>query len=110
MLAVENNKKTSTRHNPHAISHIDILFVAFGFPKQEEFISKNLDKLPVTAMVGVGGAFDYISGKVSRAPLIVRFIGFEWLYRLIRQPWRFKRQLALVEFMWMVMKTRFGNV
>jgi N-acetylglucosaminyldiphosphoundecaprenol N-acetyl-beta-D-mannosaminyltransferase len=85
---------------------IDILFVAFGFPKQEEWIAKNLDHLPVKAAMGVGGAFDYISGNVPRAPYIIRAMGFEWLYRLIRQPWRFKRQLALLEFIWLVIKDR----
>lgn len=86
---------------------IDILFVAFGFPKQEIWMSENLPKLPVKVMVGVGGAFDYISGKVPRAPLWVQKAGFEWLYRLIRQPWRLKRQLALVEFIYLVLKEKF---
>lgn len=88
---------------------IDILFVAFGFPKQEEWIYKNLDRLPVKAAMGVGGAFDYISGNVPRAPYIIRAMGFEWLYRLIRQPWRFKRQLALLEFIRLVFKERSGK-
>ncbi|HZE86672.1 MAG TPA: WecB/TagA/CpsF family glycosyltransferase, partial [Methylomirabilota bacterium] len=50
---------------------IDILFVAFGFPKQEEWIYENLPNLPVKAAMGVGGAFDYISGSVPRAPRFV---------------------------------------
>jgi N-acetylglucosaminyldiphosphoundecaprenol N-acetyl-beta-D-mannosaminyltransferase len=86
---------------------IDILFVAFGFPKQEEWIASNLDRLPVRCAMGVGGAFDYISGQVSRAPLFIRFLGFEWLYRLIKEPWRWKRQLALIVFIWLVLKERF---
>lgn len=86
--------------------HIDILFVAFGFPKQEEFMFTNISKLDVSVMMGVGGAFDYISGRVPRAPQLVRNLGFEWLYRLIRQPWRWRRQLALIEFMGMVIKER----
>lgn len=85
---------------------VDILFVAFGFPKQEEWISQNLDKIPVRIAMGVGGAFDYISGSVKRAPLIIRMIGFEWLYRLVRQPWRWKRQLALLEFSYLVLKEK----
>lgn len=88
---------------------IDILFVAFGFPKQEEWIYKNLDRLPVKAAMGVGGAFDYLSGNVPRAPYMIRAMGFEWLYRLIRQPWRIKRQLALLEFISLVIKARFGK-
>ena len=87
---------------------IDVLFVAFGFPKQEEWIYENLPKIPVKAAVGVGGAFDYLSGNVHRAPSIVRFLGFEWLFRLIVQPWRWKRQLALLEFISLVFKQRFS--
>jgi N-acetylglucosaminyldiphosphoundecaprenol N-acetyl-beta-D-mannosaminyltransferase len=86
---------------------IDILFVAFGHPKQEEWIVANLDRLPVKAAMGVGGAFDYISGQIPRAPKIIRKIGFEWLYRLVREPWRLRRQLALIEFCLLVLKERF---
>ncbi|HSW97175.1 MAG TPA: WecB/TagA/CpsF family glycosyltransferase, partial [Candidatus Saccharimonadales bacterium] len=90
---------------PQSIS-CDILFVAFGFPKQEEWMFTNLSKVNVTVMMGVGGAFDYISGRVPRAPLWVQKLGFEWLFRLVRQPWRWKRQLALLEFIWLVMKEK----
>ena len=83
---------------------IDILFVAFGFPKQEEWIFDHLEDLPVKAAMGVGGSFDYISGDVVRAPFIIRAMGLEWLFRLVRQPWRIKRQLALVEFMFLIVK------
>lgn len=86
---------------------VDILFVAFGFPKQEFWMSKNVGKVPAKVMMGVGGAFDYISGKIDRAPFVIRFLGFEWLYRLIREPWRFKRQLALIEFVKLVVKEMF---
>src|SRR5579862_822466 len=54
---------------------IDILFVAYGVPKQEEWIYENLPRLPIKAAVGVGGAFDYLSGTVHRAPFIIRFLG-----------------------------------
>lgn len=83
---------------------IDLLFVAFGFPKQEEWIVRNLDKIPVKAAMGVGGAFDYLSGEVIRAPFMIQAIGFEWLFRLIRQPWRLKRQLALFQFIGLLFK------
>lgn len=76
----------------------DILFVALGAPRQEEWINNNLSKLPVKAAMGVGGALDYISGMVPRAPFILRKLGFEWLFRLIVQPWRLKRQLRLLSF------------
>lgn len=88
-------------------SHIDILFVAFGFPRQEEWIAKNLPDIDVTVAMGVGGAFDYISGKVDRAPKVFRDHGLEWAYRLVRQPWRAKRQLALPVFVYKVMKEKF---
>lgn len=82
---------------------IDILFVAFGSPKQEIWIAENLDKLPVKVAIGVGGAFDFVSGKVKRAPVWVRKIGLEWLFRLILQPWRIKRQLRLFKFVFLVL-------
>lgn len=87
---------------------IDILFVAFGFPKQEEWMSKNLSNIPVRVAIGVGGAFDYISGRVGRAPRLTRLLGFEWLYRLFREPWRIKRQMALLEFALMVAREKLG--
>lgn len=89
------------------VPSIDILFVAFGFPKQEEWMNKNLSKIPVQIAIGVGGAFDYISGKIPRAPKWVQQIGFEWLYRLIRQPWRWKRQLTLAKFVYLVLREKF---
>ncbi len=70
----------------------DILFVAFGHGKQEKWIYENLSHLTsVKIAMGVGGAFDYISGKTKRAPLFLRQIGLEWLYRLIKQPSRLSR-------------------
>jgi N-acetylglucosaminyldiphosphoundecaprenol N-acetyl-beta-D-mannosaminyltransferase len=89
---------------------VDILFVAFGSPKQEIWINKNLDKLPVKLAIGVGGAFDFISGNVPRAPKVLRKLGLEWLFRLIVQPWRIKRQLALVTFVFLVIKERFASL
>lgn len=85
---------------------VDILFVAFGFPKQEEWIAEHFPKIDVNVAMGVGGAFDYISGHVTRAPFLLRYIGLEWLYRLMREPWRWKRQIALFEFIWLVIKAR----
>jgi len=106
---------TSTLKNLHSTFYhppskiIDILFVAFGAPKQELWISENLDKLPVRVAIGVGGAFDYISGRVPRAPRWVQRIGFEWFFRLIRQPWRIKRQLALLEFIYLVLREKLAS-
>ena|SRR3989344_7044097 len=103
--------QSSESHNHELITRIpatDILFVAFGSPKQEIWIYENLDKLPVKIAIGVGGAFDFLSGKVKRAPVWIRKIGFEWLYRLINQPWRSKRQLALIKFIFLVLKEKFN--
>ncbi|MBI4036772.1 WecB/TagA/CpsF family glycosyltransferase [Candidatus Daviesbacteria bacterium] len=82
----------------------DLLFVAFGHPKQEKWIAENLSYIPVKIAMGVGGAFDYISGKVPRAPKFLRDFGLEWLFRLIAQPWRIKRQLALLKYLFLVLK------
>lgn len=86
---------------------VDILFVAFGSPKQEIWINENLNRLPVKIAIGVGGAFDFISGKVTRAPQFVRQIGFEWLFRLFTQPWRIKRQLSLLTFIVLLLEDKF---
>jgi len=70
-------------------SGADILFVAFGAPKQDFFIHEYLPELSnVKLAMGVGGAFDFISGKTRRAPQIYRDLGLEWLYRFIHEPWR----------------------
>lgn len=85
---------------------VDILFVAFGSPKQEIWISENLENLPARVAIGVGGAFDFISGKVPRAPEFLRKSGFEWLFRLALQPWRIKRQVSLLKFVFLVFKEK----
>jgi N-acetylglucosaminyldiphosphoundecaprenol N-acetyl-beta-D-mannosaminyltransferase len=70
----------------------DILLVGLGSPKQEKFIYENLKKMPsVKLAIGVGGAFDFISGHVKRAPRILQKIGLEWLWRLALEPKRIKR-------------------
>ncbi|HRN96420.1 MAG TPA: WecB/TagA/CpsF family glycosyltransferase [Candidatus Levybacteria bacterium] len=86
---------------------IDILFVALGSPKQEQWIYEHLEELPVKVVMGVGGSFDMISGKVKRAPEFVRSLGLEWLWRLMIQPWRWKRQLRLLEFIRLVLLERY---
>jgi N-acetylglucosaminyldiphosphoundecaprenol N-acetyl-beta-D-mannosaminyltransferase len=89
--------------------NLDILFVAFGAPKQEKWIVSHLDELPVSLAMGVGGALDYLSKTVSRAPSPVRRLGLEWLYRLVHEPWRWRRQLALLTFLRLVIKVKFSN-
>ncbi len=92
---VANNGQSSVTKVPPT----DILFVAFGHIKQEKWIANNLDKIPVKVAVGVGGAFDYLSGSVPRASKWVQESGFEWLFRLVIQPWRIKRQLVLFKYL-----------
>jgi N-acetylglucosaminyldiphosphoundecaprenol N-acetyl-beta-D-mannosaminyltransferase len=72
-----------------------VLLVAFGAPKQELWIDRLKDRLGVAAGIGVGGAYDYLTGRVPRAPVWMRRAGLEWLHRLIRQPWRVHRMAVL---------------
>lgn len=70
----------------------DIMICNFGAPYQEKFIFHNLGKIPsVKIGIGIGGALDFLTGKIKRAPKWMRFLGLEWLWRLIKQPKRFKR-------------------
>lgn len=77
----------------------DILLVAYGSPAQDLWIARNQPRLAIPVAIGVGGSFDYLSGHVPRAPRLMRRIGLEWLYRLMRQPWRWRRiWTAVVRF------------
>jgi len=80
----------------------DILLVAMGVPKQEKWINKNLKSLNIPVCMGVGGSFDVLSGRIPRAPLWMQKHGMEWIYRLIKQPNRAFRVLALFYFIWLV--------
>ena len=82
----------------------DIIFVGLGFPKQEEWIWKARPELKKGLLVAEGGSFDFLSGEIKRAPVWVRRSGFEWFYRLLRQPWRIKRQLALFKFVYLIVR------
>jgi N-acetylglucosaminyldiphosphoundecaprenol N-acetyl-beta-D-mannosaminyltransferase len=77
---------------------IDVIFVAFGAKKQEFWMERNQAALGIPLAIGVGGVFDFFSGRVPRAPSVMRRAGFDWLFRLIVQPWRWRRQLALPRF------------
>ncbi|OMP66622.1 WecB/TagA/CpsF family glycosyltransferase [Domibacillus epiphyticus] len=84
-----------------------IIFVALGSPRQELWIRENMPKLPdVKVFQGVGGSFDVYSGNVQRAPEMYRKAGLEWLYRLMKEPKRIKRQMALPKFLVAVMTSR----
>lgn len=84
-----------------------VVAVAYGCPKQDFWIDSNRQALTTVRMaVGVGGAFDFISGQMPRAPRWMRRLGLEWLFRLLREPRRFVRMLALPRFGWLVLKDR----
>jgi N-acetylglucosaminyldiphosphoundecaprenol N-acetyl-beta-D-mannosaminyltransferase len=81
-----------------AAGPVDVILVAYGAPKQEHWLDRNLAALDIPVGIGVGGVFNYLSGTAPRAPGWVRRLHFEWLHRLVTQPWRWRRQLALPLF------------
>ncbi|MDP6575208.1 MAG: WecB/TagA/CpsF family glycosyltransferase [Candidatus Peribacteraceae bacterium] len=85
-----------------------LLLVAFGAPKQDLWIAEHLNKMPsVRVAMGVGGTFDFIAGVRKRAPALLRSVGLEWMYRLIKQPKRWKRiSNAVVVFPYLVVCSR----
>ena len=80
----------------------DILLVCLGCPKQEYWMHDNMDKLDVRLMAGLGGSLDVFAGVAERAPEKWQKAGFEWLYRLIKDPKRIKRMMKLPAFMFAV--------
>ena len=85
----------------------DVVLVAFGMPKQERWIARNLTRLPsVRVAVGVGGSLDYLAGAAKAPPAIVHAIGLEWLWRLAREPQRWRRQRVLPLFAVLVLLAR----
>jgi N-acetylglucosaminyldiphosphoundecaprenol N-acetyl-beta-D-mannosaminyltransferase len=89
----------------------DILVCNFGAPEQEKFVFHNLKKLPSVKLgIGIGGAVDFLTSKARRAPRVMRFLGLEWLWRLILNPRRYKRICrAVFVFSFKVLKWRFIN-
>lgn len=81
----------------------DILFVAYGHPRQDIWIDRHRHELPAAVAIGVGGAFDFVAGVVPRAPVWMRRNNLEWLHRLITQPWRWRRMLKLPIFVALVL-------
>ncbi len=90
----------------------DLVFVALGAPSQETWIINHrdlLEKNQVRLAMAVGGSFDFLLRKLRRAPQWMRNIGLEWVYRLIQEPWRWRRQLRLVKFVWLVAQERLNQ-
>ncbi len=86
-----------------------VLFVCLGSPKQELFMARHQQDLHVRFMIGLGGSLDSFAGTVKRAPKWMIQLNLEWLYRLIKEPWRFKRMLRLPKFVWAVFRRRMGG-
>ncbi|MEO6508864.1 MAG: WecB/TagA/CpsF family glycosyltransferase, partial [Patescibacteria group bacterium] len=84
----------------------DLVFVAFGAPAQEFWIQNHKQFLKSAVCMVVGGAVDFLAGKVKRAPVFMQKIGLEWLFRLLNEPWRWKRQLSLVTFIKLVIQEK----
>jgi N-acetylglucosaminyldiphosphoundecaprenol N-acetyl-beta-D-mannosaminyltransferase len=82
----------------------DLLFVARSTMNQEPWIEKYQSVLGVPVVMGVGGSFDVVSGKLKRAPALFRKMGLEWFYRLLQEPSRYKRMLVLPRFALKVIK------
>jgi N-acetylglucosaminyldiphosphoundecaprenol N-acetyl-beta-D-mannosaminyltransferase len=102
-IAGTRNGYFSCEQVPDIINEInksgaDLLFVCLGAPMQEKWIDANKDKLNVCVAMGIGGSLDVFAGEVRRAPDAWRRLGLEWLYRLIKEPWRFMRMMALPKF------------
>jgi N-acetylglucosaminyldiphosphoundecaprenol N-acetyl-beta-D-mannosaminyltransferase len=79
-------------------SRAQLLFLAYGGGAEEAWLARNLGRSGAVIGMGVGGAFDFISGRAQRAPRWMRERGLEWLHRLSREPWRWRRMLALPQF------------
>ncbi len=84
----------------------DFLMVCLGAPKQELWMYENADKLDVGLMGGFGGSLDVFAGVTTRAPKLWQKLGLEWLYRCLKEPWRFKRIARLPLFMTKAVETR----
>jgi N-acetylglucosaminyldiphosphoundecaprenol N-acetyl-beta-D-mannosaminyltransferase len=91
-----------------AASGARLLFAGMGSPRQEYWLAEHLRATDCGAGIGVGGSFDVIGGRVERAPGFVRRLGLEWLYRLLKEPRRWRRQLALPRFVWLVALDELG--
>ena len=77
----------------------DLLLVCLGAPKQELWMRRNHPVMKVGLMAGLGGSLDVFAGTVKRAPALFQRLGLEWFYRLIKEPWRFKRMMKLPKFL-----------
>lgn len=84
----------------------EMLLAALGVPKQEKWLYRNLATLDVPVSIGIGGTFDVMAGVTTRAPLWVQRSNLEWLYRLLSQPRRIIRMMALPRFVYQVLRSK----
>jgi N-acetylglucosaminyldiphosphoundecaprenol N-acetyl-beta-D-mannosaminyltransferase len=85
-----------------------VLFAGLGSPRQETWLAERLKDTGCSVGIGVGGSFDVLAGNVTRAPASWRRLNLEWLYRLLQEPARWRRQLALPQFVWLALRERVG--
>lgn len=103
---IEENESIVQRILP---TQPDILLVAYGAPKQDKWIARNLERLQIPVCMGVGGSLDFIAGTSKRAPAWVQRLGLEWFHRLLTQPWRWRRIWnAVPRFSWLVFWSKFS--
>lgn len=100
LIDTEEEKEVLNRINK---ANPDIIFVGLGFPMQEKWIDANKDRLNSRVIIGNGGVIDVLAGNAKRAPKIYMDLGLEWLYRLMKNPSRIKRQMAIPKFMLQVL-------
>lgn len=106
-----SNPKKQTMINDQIIKKInnykpDLLLVAYGAPWQEKWIYRHLDKIEAKVVMGVGGTLDYLTGISKVPPNWISGAGLEWLWRLVHEPWRWRRQLTLIQFVGMILTKR----
>lgn len=87
-----------------AAKPVDLLLVAYGAPKQDQWIARNQPRLRIPVAIGVGGTFNFIAGRSRRPPELVKKLNLIWLFRLLTEPRRWRRQLALVHFAALVLR------
>jgi N-acetylglucosaminyldiphosphoundecaprenol N-acetyl-beta-D-mannosaminyltransferase len=103
------NDETSDIIDEINSSGAEMLFAALGAPKQEVWLARNGAALSPRLLMGIGGSFDVLAGRVSRAPKWVQNASLEWLYRLYKQPSRFRRMLVLPKFVIKVLRNKSNN-
>jgi len=91
-------------------SRADVLYVAYGNPKQDMWIGRNKETLKtVRVAIGIGASLDFVTGNATRAPRWMQKLGLEWLHRLILEPWRWRRMLALPRFVFAIIRDKQTN-